>query len=97
VRTPLGWAFFRDAANRSKLLRAGWKDLARLFIVAVLVDFVYEIVVFHWIYPGQSLIVAATAAVPPYLLVRGPFNRLVVCGREWRARTARQTPSPHRT
>ena len=49
--------------------------------MAVLVDSVYEITVFRWIYPIQSLIVAATVAVPPYLLIRGPFNRLVVCWR----------------
>lgn len=77
-----GWAIFTDPAHRSELLRAGWKDLARLFVIAVLVDLVYEITVFRWIYPGQSLIVAAAVAVPPYLVIRGPFNRLVVCWRQ---------------
>jgi hypothetical protein len=41
--------------------------------------------------------VAATVAAPPYLLIRGPVNRLIVCWRQWRARAGRQTPSPHRT
>ena len=96
-RPPFGWAICSDAANRSALLRAGWKDLARLFVIAVLIDVVYQIIVFHWFYPGQSLIVAATVAAPPYLLIRGPVNRLVVRWRQWRARAASQTPSPHRT
>ena len=52
--------------------------------MAVLVDLVYEITVLRWINPIQSLIVAATVAVPPYLLIRSPFNRLVVYWREWR-------------
>jgi hypothetical protein len=82
-RPAFGWAILTDPSHRRELLRAGWGDLARLFVMAVLVDLVYEITVFRWIYPIQSLIVAATVAVPPYLLIRGPFNRLVGWG-QWR-------------
>ena len=83
-RPVFGWAILTDPSHRRELLRAVWRDLARLFVTAVLVDLVYEITVFRWIYPTQSLIVAATLAVPPYLLIRGPFNRLVVCWRQCR-------------
>lgn len=83
-RPAFGWAIRTDPSHRRELLRAGWRDLARLFVMAVLVDLVYEITVLRWINPIQSLIVAATVAVPPYLLIRGPFNRLVVCWRQWR-------------
>ena len=58
--------------------------------MSVLVDLAYEVTVFRWIYPIQSLIVAATVAVPHYLLIRGPFNRLVVC---WRANGDWKDPS----
>lgn len=78
------FAILTDPSHRRELLRAGWRDLARLLVMAVLVDLVYEITVLRWINPIQSLIVAATVAVPPYLLIRGPFNRLVVCWRQWR-------------
>jgi hypothetical protein len=78
-RPAFGWAIRTDPSQRRELLRATWRDLARLFVMAVLVDLAYEITVFRWIYPGQSLIVAATVAVAPYLLIRGPFNRLIVC------------------
>ena len=83
-RPAFGWAILTDPSHRRELFRAGWRDLARLFVMAVLVDLVYEITVLRWINPIQSLIVAATVAVPPYLLIRGPFNRLVVCWRQWR-------------
>jgi len=77
-RPAFGWAIL-NPSDRRELLRATWRDLARIFVMAALADLAYEITVFRWIYPIQSLIVAATVAVPPYLLIRGPFNRLVVC------------------
>jgi hypothetical protein len=49
---------------------------ARLFAVAVVIDIIYQVIVFRWIYPGQALIVAAIVAFPSYLLLRGPANRL---------------------
>src|SRR4029077_6083834 len=56
-RPAFGWAILTDPSHWHELLRAGWRDLARLFVMAVLVDLVYEIIVFRWIYPIQSLLV----------------------------------------
>jgi len=75
-RPAYGWAIVTDWVQRRDLLREGWKDVARLFVVAVLIDVIYEIIVFHRIYPGQPLIVAVCVALPPYLLIRGPVNRI---------------------
>jgi hypothetical protein len=55
--------------------------LARVFFVAVVVDLIYEAVVFHELHPGQSVIVAAVLALLPYPLFRGLLNRIV---RRWR-------------
>jgi hypothetical protein len=79
-RPPYAWTFLAQSGQRLELLRAGWKDVGRLFIAAVIIDIVYEIIVFRWVYPGQPLIVAATLALPPYLLLRGPVNRIA---RHW--------------
>jgi hypothetical protein len=65
-----------DPVHRRELAREGWHDVAWLFIAAVIIDLIYEIVVLRWIYPGQALIVAAVAAFPSYLLIRGPADRL---------------------
>jgi|SRR5450759_517896 hypothetical protein len=75
-RPPHGWAILTDPIHRRELLRESWHDVARLFIVAVIIDMIYEVIVFRWIYPGQALIVALIVALPSYLLVRGPANRL---------------------
>jgi hypothetical protein len=79
-RPAYGWAVVTDRANRRGLLREGWKELTRVFALAVLVDLIYEGIVFRRIYPGQSVIVAVVLALLPYPLIRGLMNRLV---RRW--------------
>jgi len=76
-RPPYGWAVVTNSVERNRLLRQCWKELARVFVLAVVVDLIYEAIVFHWIYPGQSLIVATLFALLPYPLIRGPVNRIV--------------------
>jgi hypothetical protein len=79
-RPVYGWTVVTDSTHRAELFRAGWKDVGRLFIAAVIIDMIYEIIVSRWIYPGQALIVAATVAIPPYLMTRGLTNRIA---RHW--------------
>lgn len=75
-RTPHLWAIMTDATNRRGLLRETWKELRNVFIAAVIIDVVYEIVVFRRVYPIQPFIVAVVLAVLPYLAIRGLVNRL---------------------
>jgi hypothetical protein len=89
-RPAYGWAIFTDSMRRWELFWEGWKHLAKLFTAAVIMDMIYQIIVFRWIYPGQALIVATTVAVPSYLLLRGPTNRLV---RRWYRGTHRSPQS----
>jgi hypothetical protein len=51
------------------------KDVGKVFVAALVIDLIYEIVVFRWIYPGQALIVAVVLAMLPYPLIRGLLNR----------------------
>ena len=59
------------------LLRDGWKDIAKIFTMAVVIDVIYQLIVERWVYPLESLIVAIVLAVIPYLLLRGPVTRIV--------------------
>ena len=77
---PYFWAIFTDPVQRRNLLREGWKAVAKVFVVAVIIDFIYQIIVFRWFYPGEALIVGAILALLPYLLIRGPVNRIA---RRW--------------
>jgi hypothetical protein len=74
-RPAHGWAIVTDPVRRRELLRESWHNVARLFVAAVIVDMIYEIIVFRRIHPGQALIVAAIVALPSYLLLRGPVAR----------------------
>lgn len=79
-RVPYFWAIFTNPGHRTELLREGWKAVARVFLLAVAIDAVYQLIVFRWFYPGEALIVAFLLAFLPYLLLRGPVNRIV---RRW--------------
>ena len=79
--------FFTDPARRGELLRIAWKDVGKVFIVAFLLDLVYELIVHRWIYPGQALIIAVALAIIPYLLVRGPLTRILLRLRKMKAAT----------
>jgi hypothetical protein len=71
------WALFTDRGYRSELLRSGWKSVGKVFIIALLLDTVYQFWVLHWFYPGEALLVAFFLAIVPYLLLRGPVNRIM--------------------
>jgi hypothetical protein len=70
------WTIVSDRAHRRDLLRDGWKDVAKIFAMALVLDTVYQIVQLRWVHPLQALIVAFTLAFLPYLLLRGPVTRI---------------------
>ena len=57
-------------------MREGWKDVGKIFVVAVVLDVICQLIVFRWLYPGEALLVATILAILPYLVVRGPVNRI---------------------
>jgi len=80
-RKPYAWFLLTDPANRRDLLREGWKDVAKVFVLAIFIDLVYQVIVLRWFYPGEAVIVATLLALLPYLILRGPASRTV---RLWR-------------
>ncbi|MEZ5578361.1 MAG: hypothetical protein R3F40_02370 [Candidatus Competibacteraceae bacterium] len=82
MRGPAGPLFFwavvmSDPAHRRELLQEGWKHVGKVFIAAVIVDVIYQIIVRHWVYPSEALMVAAILSVLPYLVMRGLVNRIL--------------------
>jgi len=63
------WSVFTKASRES-----AWRDVSKVFIVAVVLDVSYELIVYRWVYPVQSLIVATVLAIIPYALIRGPIT-----------------------
>lgn len=77
-RPPYFWSVAKadDRYDRRKLVRQGWGDIGKVFTIAIVLDVIYEIVVFKWVYPVQALIIATVLALIPYLIFRGLANRL---------------------
>lgn len=71
-----GWAVFTSAQHRHDLLKDGWKHFGKIFILAIVLDVIYQLKVHHRIYPGETLLTALILAVVPYFLLRGPVNRV---------------------
>jgi len=75
-RPPYLWTVFSHPEERRHLLIEGWKAIAKIFVLAVILDVAYALIVFRRIYPFETLDVACLLAVIPYALLRGPINRL---------------------
>jgi hypothetical protein len=73
---PFLWAAVVRRDQRAALLRHGWKDIGRVFIVTVILDVIYQLYCFRWVYPLQVVIVAIVLAFVPYVAVRGITNRI---------------------
>jgi hypothetical protein len=76
-RPPYFWAVVSNPEQRKELVKLGWKRIGKIFILAVILDVIYQLKVTHWVYPGETLTVAILLAIVPYLVLRGPINRLV--------------------
>jgi hypothetical protein len=68
-------AFITDPVERRRLFRSARKDVGRVFLMAIVLDTAYQLMVFRWVYPGEVLVVAVVCAIVPYVLVRGPITR----------------------
>jgi len=70
------WALFSDREGRWAKLKDGWKSVGKVFILAFVLDAIYQVIELRWLYPGQAVLVAIVLAIVPYLLLRGPVNRI---------------------
>ncbi len=87
-RRPYVWALIhgvRDSQGRSGRLWEGIVSTARILILGVVMDILYQWKVLDTFYPGQSAVIAILLAFIPYLLLRGPFERIA---RSWVGRQA---------
>ena len=70
------WTIFTRPGERCELLREGGKAVARVIALGVVMDIVYQLLVFHGIHPLQLVVIVLTLAFVPYLIFRGPINRI---------------------
>ena len=70
------YSLFTEPEIRRSRLREAFKAVARVFTLAIIMDLIYQVIVLRWFYPMQALIVAFVLAFLPYILLRGPVNRI---------------------
>jgi hypothetical protein len=87
-RRPYLWALMlgvRSEEGRGGRLWEGIISTARILILGVVMDTVYQWVEFKTFYPIQAAVIAVLLAFVPYLLLRGPAERIA---HHWIARPA---------
>lgn len=75
-KPPYFWALLSNPQHRRDMIKDGWKDVSKVFVLAIILDVVYQYIVAKFVYPGEALIVAFLLAIVPYLLVRGLVTRI---------------------
>ncbi|HLK52663.1 MAG TPA: hypothetical protein VKU42_04360 [Candidatus Angelobacter sp.] len=75
-KPPYLWGALADPGYRKEFLKDGWKHVGRIFALAIVLELIYQPYVLHAFYPGEMLVVAFVLAIVPYVLVRGPANRI---------------------
>jgi len=89
-RLPYFWLIWHDAPHRAERVRQGFRAVLRVFLLGIVMDAAYQVIELKAFRPVEMLVVALLLAFVPYVLLRGPADRLVTW---WR----RRTDEGHRT
>ena len=73
---PFLWTVFSNPGRRHELLRQARNDVGNVFIVALVLDSIYQVMVHSGIYAFELLLTATILALVPYVIVRGLVTRL---------------------
>lgn len=75
-RPPYLASIIRGQGDRGHLLWEGVISTARIILLGIGMDAVYQVTVLKTFHPGEAAVIALLLAFVPYLLLRGPFRRL---------------------
>jgi len=70
------WTVLHDSGQRRERLIEGVKATAKVVLLGVVIDAVYQFKVHGTVYPGEALGIALLLGFIPYLLIRGPAARI---------------------
>lgn len=73
--TFLGCAISNPRSWRARM-RQSWKDVGKVFIVALILDSIYQVVVHSGIFALEMLITATVLALVPYMVFRDLVSRV---------------------
>lgn len=81
-RSPYFWTIVSNPIERRERLREGLASTGRIIVLGLIMDTIYQFIIFKAFRPVEAIIVALALAFVPYLLMRGPVARAY---RWWRA------------
>jgi hypothetical protein len=76
-RRPWAWKLVHVPEQRHYLFADAWKGIGRIFLLACVLDVLYQLIEWRTLRPFGALTTAIILAVIPYVLLRGPVNRLL--------------------
>lgn len=76
-KPPYFWAVLASPGHRKDLINDRWKSICKVFVVAMILEAAYQLKLHHLDYRGYVFMAAFALAILPYLVLRGPINRLV--------------------
>jgi hypothetical protein len=75
-RAPYFWTILHDPEKRVERLREGVVSTARIILLGLGIDAIYQFRVLKTFYPGEAVLIAFLLAFLPYLLLRGAIARI---------------------
>ena len=77
-RSPYFWTLMSKPQERIGRLREGLNATARVILLGIVMDAIYQIIVLKRFYPAESVIVALLLGFVPYLVLRGIVTRVLL-------------------
>ncbi len=76
-RAPFLSGLILGKTNRKEALKEMWKNVGKVFILAAIMEIIFEIIEFKTVHPWEVFKVSFFLAIVPYLLFRGIVERIV--------------------
>jgi hypothetical protein len=86
-RSPYFWTMLGNPRARTQRLNEGLNATARIILLGLVMDAIYQVIVLRQFYPAEAVIVALLFAFVPYVIIRGPAARIA----RWRGISPHQT------
>src|ERR1700761_3963690 len=61
-KPPYFWGLFTNKGERKSMLKDGWHHIARVFILAIVIDAIYQFIELRFFYVGEAISVAIILA-----------------------------------
>jgi hypothetical protein len=76
LRAPYFWTMLTKPAKVGGRLHEGLVSTARILLLGLCMDVIYQVIVFKTFHPAEAAIVAFVLGFVPYLALRGPVARI---------------------